>query len=78
MRHLLLALAAFIVSPAALAADLEHRDVAYARCVMQAYEHGIMKGEEHQIYIIACMRVAGYEPDEGALTGGASYHEAGG
>jgi hypothetical protein len=78
MRPLLLALAAFIASPPAYAADVENRDVAYARCLMQAYERGILEGDAHNIYVVACMRVAGYEPEEGALTGGAIYREAGG
>ena len=78
MRHLLLALAVFIVTPPASAADIEHRDVAYARCIMQAYERGVTEGDAHLIYVVACMRVAGYEPNQGALTGGSSYSLASG
>jgi hypothetical protein len=78
MRYLLSALAVFMVAPPAFAADIESREVAYARCVMQSYEHGIKEGQAEEIYIIACMRVAGYEPEQGGLTGGAKYHLASG
>jgi hypothetical protein len=78
MRYLLTALAVFMIAPPAFAEDIEPRDLAYARCLMRSYEHGIREGQAHEIYIIACMRVAGYEPEQGKLTGGARYNEASG
>jgi hypothetical protein len=78
MRYLLTALAISMIAPQALAADaIESRDLAYARCLMTAFDHGIKAGEAQEIYIVACMRVAGYEPDQGKLTGGAKFKLAG-
>jgi hypothetical protein len=74
MKHLLLALSVTVASPSVSAADIEDREIAYARCIMQAYERGVKEGEPHQIYIVACMRVAGYEPDTDSLTGADSYY----
>jgi hypothetical protein len=73
MRYLLSALAVFVVVSTAFAADMEARDVAYARCVMQSYEHGVTDKMANDIYVMACMRVAGYEPETGGLTGGSQY-----
>jgi hypothetical protein len=74
MRYLLTALAISIIAPQTLAAEtIVSRDLAYARCLMQAFEHGINGGEVQEIYLVACMRVAGYEPAEGGLKGGADF-----
>jgi hypothetical protein len=78
MRYLLSALAVFMVAPPAFAADIEPCDVGGERCVMQSYENRIIEQTVNDVYVIACMRVAGYEPETGGLTGGAKYHVASG
>jgi hypothetical protein len=79
MRYLLTALAVTLIAPQAIAADaIESRDLAYARCLLAAFDHGIKSGEAQEIYLVACMRVAGYEPEQGALKGGAKFSPAAG
>jgi hypothetical protein len=73
MRNLFAALAVFLAASPVLAADSQSRDVAYATCLMKAFEHDIRDTSAQDIYILACMRVAGYEPDKGGLTGSAKF-----
>ncbi|TIM79378.1 MAG: hypothetical protein E5Y58_00845 [Mesorhizobium sp.] len=40
----------------------------YARCVMQALEHGLGSDPAQGTYITACMRAAGFVPQSGGLT----------
>lgn len=79
MRLLLaaIALCGAAVSPTC-AEEPESRDVAYARCVMQSFEHAVLDKTANEIYVKACMRVAGYEHESGGLQGGAEYVPASG
>lgn len=70
MRYLLTALAVSLIASSGFAADtLETRDLAYARCLTAAFEHGIKGGEAEEIYLVD-------EPEKGAQKGGAKFSEA--
>jgi hypothetical protein len=78
MRFLLSALALFAPFSSAYAADQDSREVAYARCVMQSFEHAVVDKTANEIYVVACMRVAGYVHENGGLRGSSQYAPASG
>lgn len=49
------------------------QEVAYAQCLMKAFEHDLEKDFERTAYMNACMRVAGYNKKSGPIDWGSEY-----